>query len=261
MKRIKYTISFIIISILSLTLHTIFPTVAHAVNSTSEANSTVTTNTTTEKTNTSTTAQAQRIQNLKTRATTEITKRLAALTSLVTKIDNINKLSDTQKSAFSSDIQANITALTALKTKIDADSDTQTLQSDVKSIVENYRIFALYVPKIHLLTGANTASEIATNLNGLIAKFQTRITAVQRTGKDVTVLQTAITELQAEINTINISAQEITNSVKSLDPAGYPSNMTSLQTAQQSLKIIKTNIQAARQNAQKIIDSLKSLQK
>lgn len=260
MKKIKYTISLITISILGLTLQTAFPAVTYAVDSDTNTGSTTTT-TTTEKTDTLSTAQAQRIQNLKTRATTEITKRITALTSLTTKINNIKKLSDTQKATFISDIQGNITSLTTLKTKIDADTDATTLQSDVKSIVESYRIFALYVPKIHLLTGANIASEIATNLNGLIVKFQTRITTDQKSGKDVTALQTAVTELQVKVDTIDTSTQEITNSVIPLDPSGYPGNITDIQTAQQSLKTIKTSIQTAKQDAQKIIDSLKSLQK
>ena len=267
MKKNKYIIGLITISILGLTLQTAFPAVTYAVNPTSDTKSTETTTTTTtttaDKTNatTGTTAQTQRISNLKTRATTEITKRLTALTSLISKISSIKKLSNTQKSTFTSDIQGNINDLTALKSKIDADTDAATLQSDVRSIVENYRIFALYVPKIHLLSGANIVAEIATNLNGLAAKFQTRITEEQQAGKDTTSLQAAVVQLQAEIGTISESAQTITDSVISLDPTEYPGNITDLQTAQQSLKTAKANIQTARQNAQKIIDSIKNLQK
>lgn len=264
MKKTKYTISLITISILGLTLQTAFPNIAHAVDSTtntgtvSETRTTTTNTTTTEKTSTESTTQAQKIQNLKTRATTEITKRLTALNSLITKINSVKHLTTDQKTSYISDIQGNITSLTSLKTKIDADTDPTTLQSDVKSIIESYRIFAVYVPKIHILAGTNAATEMATSLSNLTIKIQTRLTVDQQAGKDITTLQAELTDMQSKITEANNLIQSVNATVIALTPSSYPGSSTILQTAQQSLKTIRTDLLAAKQDAQKIITSLKS---
>lgn len=262
MKKIKYTISLITISILGLTLQTAFPNIAHAVDSTANTGNvsearTTTTNTT-EKTSTESTTQEQKIQNLKTRSGTEITKRLTALKLLITKINSIKKLATDQKTSYVSDVQGNITSLTSLKTKIDADTDPTTLQADVKSIVESYRIFAVYVPKIHILAGTNTATEMATSLSNLAIKIQNRLTANQQSGKDIAVLQADLTDMQNKITEANNLIQSVNTIVITLTPSSYPGSSAILQTAQQSLKTIETDLLAAKQDAQKIITSLKS---
>lgn len=264
MKKIKYSIYLITISILSLTFQTVFPTVSHAIDATTNTTGTTTKTTTgtdaattTTRTNTEATTQTQKIQSLKTRADTEIAKRLTALNSLITKINAIKRLTADQKSSYTSDIQGNITSLTTLKTKIDADTDPTTLQSDVRSIIESYRIFAVYVPKIHLLTGANVAAEMVTSLTNLATKIQTRLTADQQADKDVATLQSELTDMQSKITEANNLIQTVNTTVITLTPAGYPGNNTVLQTAQQSLKTIKASLLTAKQDAQEIITSLK----
>lgn len=267
MKKIKYSIYLITISILSLTFQTVFPTVSHAVDATTNTtDTTINTTTPTDAANTTTTTktgteaatQTQKIQNLKTRADTEIAKRLTALNSLIAKINTIKKLTADQKTSYTSDIQGNIASLTTLKTKIDADTDPTTLQSDVRSIIESYRIFAVYVPKIHILAGTTAATEMATSLSNLAIKIQTRFTADQQAGKDITTLQTELTDMQNKITEANNLISSVNATIITLTPSSYPGSGTILQTAQQSLKTIKTDLLAAKQDAQKIITSLKS---
>lgn len=247
MKKNKYIISFVTISIFGLMFQTVFPSVANAVSTTSEQTQAQT--------------KTQRIQNLITRADTEINRRLISLNSIILKINALKKLTSDQKTSFLADIQNNITELTALKTKIDADTDVTTLQADVKSIISDYRIFALYVPKIHILAATEISIQTATNLNALITKLQSKIDTYEKAGKDTTTLQTEITDMRTKINIATAQAQSTANAVIQLNPAGYPENNSELQTAQQTLKTIKTDLQTARTDAQNIINDLKNLQK
>lgn len=250
MKKTKYTTG-LIIAILGFS----FPVIlSQAVNATN-----LTTAQTQAETQAKTQAKTNRIQNLKTRADTEINRRLAALNLLTTKVNLLKKLSADQKTSFNTDIQNNITDLTALKVKIAADTDPITLQTDVKSIIGDYRIFALYIPKIHLLAGADAVTDMTTNLSILAIKLQTKITTDQQAGKDTTTAQAALIDMQAKITAALTQAQNVTATVIPLAPTGYPGNSSSLKSSQVILKAARSDLQTARQDAQQIIKALKSL--
>ena len=206
------------------------------------------------------TTQTKKMENLIQRADTEINRRLVALSNLVNKISLLKRVSDGQKAAFTSEIQSNITDLTSLKTKIDADTDIATLKLDVQSIVDNYRIFALYIPKIHLLSGADVAGEMAGSLGSLAIKLQNKITTDKDAGKDVTKLQTLLTDMQNKIADASNQAANLTDQVVQLVPSGYPGNADSLASARDMLKTARTDLQTARQDAQEIITGLKAFQ-
>jgi hypothetical protein len=237
MKKEKYITSLITISIIGFAMLVALPKTVGAIDLTS--------------------AQTQRVQSLKSRADTEISRRVSTLNSLTTKINVLKRLSSAQKANFISDIQNNITSLTSLNIKIDADTDPTILQADVKSIVDNYRIFALYVPKVHLLTGSDTITDVVLNLKSLTTKLQTKITADQKADKNVTDLQVKLTDMQAKTTDAETQEQNIYTTVIQLDPSGYPDNLGSLQSALQMSETAKTDIQTARKDAQLIINELK----
>lgn len=205
-------------------------------------------------------AQTLRVESLIQRANNEINRRLTALNDLATKVSLLKRVSDGQKAAFASEIQTNINDLTNLKIKIDADTDPVVLQADVQSLVDNYRIFALYIPKINLLVGADIASETAGSLGSLAIKLQNKITIDQKAGKNITALTALLTDMQSKISDANNQASNLTDVVMQLVPSGYPGNSNSLVSARDMLRTARSNIQAARQDAQQIINGLKAFQ-
>lgn len=206
------------------------------------------------------TAQAKRVESLIKRADNEINRRLAALNNLTTKVNALKRISDGQKAAFVAEIQSNITELNNLKSKIDSDTDPVTLKEDVQSIVVNYRIFALYIPKIHLLAGAEITGEVAGSLGSLAIKLQNKISMDKDAGKDVTELQKLLADMQTKISDASNQAANITDTVIQLVPSGYPGNSVNLASARDMLKAARAAIQTARQDAQQIIKGLKAIQ-
>jgi len=205
--------------------------------------------------------QSNQISNLKLRANREIDRRIAALNKLTTRITNIKKLSSGDKSTLTSQIQTQITDLTSLKSKVDADTDLATLRSDVKSIVDSYRIFALFIPKIHLLAAADSMSQAADNLTTLAAKLQDRIQKAQAAGNDVTNLNAALSDLQAKVADAKTQYQNAENLVLPLTPDGYPANKAQLDQGRAMVKTGAQDLKTARADAVTIINGLKSMKK
>lgn len=203
--------------------------------------------------------QTQRISNLKMRADKEIDRRVASLNSLISHINNIKKLTDNQKSTLLSDVQSEITNLTTLRSKTDTDSDLVTLKVDVKSIIDSYRVYALYIPMINLITVADRMSDTADKFNAIATKIQTRIQAAKTAGKDVTALQASLTDMQSKITDARNQAQQIINTVTPLTPAGYPGNKTTLQSARTMLKTGQNDFKVAMQDARSIVSALRAM--
>lgn len=205
--------------------------------------------------------------DLKSRGDEELTRRITALNGLIIKINGFKKLSDSQKSTFTSNVQTEITTLTTLKTKIDGDTDVTTLKTDVQSIVTSYRVFALYMPQINILTAADRILTTTDTLTALVSKLQTRITEAQTKGKNVTLLTASLTDMQNKIADAKTQAQNAINSVTPLTPAGYPGNKTTLIAARGMITAALTDLEGknggigAKQDAQSIIQGLKPFPK
>ena len=206
-------------------------------------------------------AQNEVMDNLRKRADLEITRRVASLTELITRINGLKKLSQTNKTALINKVQEEITSLNTLKTKIDADTDLTTLRTDVKSIVQSYRVYAFYIPQIRILAAADGLNQSADNLATLSAKLQTLITGSGATGETLTSLQSYISDMNLKIKEANDTYQLIETEVLALTPAGYPANKATLEDARAKLKIASKAIKTARDDAKQIVKILRSLNK
>lgn len=200
--------------------------------------------------------QETRINNLKNRANQEITRRITSLNNLVIRINGLKKLSDSQKAGLTSQVQTEITNLQTLQTKIQADSDFSTLRADVDSIILSYRVYALFIPEISLISSADRMQDVATNMGSIAAKLQTRITVAQAAGQNTTDLQALLTDMQAKIQDANIQAQTAISTVISLTPSGYPGNKATLQSARALIQTGHRDLVVASQDARKIVQGL-----
>src|SRR5260221_5555613 len=79
--------------------------------------------TTTPETTSTGANTTERITSLKTKADALITDRVTHLNTLLTRINAMAKLSATDKTSFTTEINTDISGLNALKIKIDADTD------------------------------------------------------------------------------------------------------------------------------------------
>ncbi len=165
----------------------------------------------------------QQMDRIRTAANHEIDVRVTSLNDKIAKVKVLKNLSDAQKTDFTSQFQSRIDALTALKTKIGGDTDLITLKADRKSITADYRIFAIFEPRLMIDAQADT---IITRANTLLSK--TTKTDAQ------TKLHDAITQANAAID-----------KVAGLTPASYPATQI-LKDARALLKTANTDIAAAR---------------
>ncbi|MCL4366318.1 hypothetical protein M1437_03770 [Patescibacteria group bacterium] len=167
--------------------------------------------------------QEQNLDNLKKRADKMINNRVSSLNKLLQRIQNDKRLSTDEKTSLSGDVQANITGLTQLKAKIDADTDITTVRADTRSIITNFRIHAIFEPKIRLLVTINHLSALQGRLSSLTPKLQTLINNLKSQGKDVSKLQSLLDDINSNLSTINSKLSADKQTVLSISISSNPS--------------------------------------
>ncbi len=143
----------------------------------------------------------------------EIERRIAHLEELITRLNAIKRLTDTQKADLISQVQAEIDKLKSLKSQIESETDPVKIKELKQSIVTSYRIYVVFMPKIQIMAHAD------------------RILTVAEEMKQKTTDEDAL----SKISEAETKANEAINAVIGLTPDGYPGNKATFQSARQML--------------------------
>lgn len=133
-----------------------------------------------------------------------------------------NKLTDTQKIDLNTLIDGNINGLKELKAKIDAGTDIAVVKDLIKSIYTNYRIYAVFVPKVHLIIALDRLQNHLDGLDAVYVKIQENIDKLKAKGKDVAKRQTALESAKTMKTEIQTKITAALEAAKALKPADYP---------------------------------------
>jgi hypothetical protein len=114
---------------------------------------------------------------------TQITNRLTALSTLCSKVaaqQTANHITGAQAGAISADCgpsSANVTGLTALKAKLDAETTMAQARADVKNIYEQFRIYAVVLPRDYNEVWLDILTNVDQKLRGVQPKIDAAIDA------------------------------------------------------------------------------------
>lgn len=226
--------------------------------SSSDTGTTTNNTATTASTKTSANDQA-RITAIITDGNREITRRLDSLNTLSTKISGATKLSSSDKASLSTEVSTEITGLTALKTQLDGETTLSAAQADAQSIVTGYRVYALIVPKVQLIRVADDEQVTSGKLSALATKLSTRLTTAAGQGKNVTSLQSKLTDLQTQTSNAESIASGIETALIPYQPSDYNSDHSLLSGDSTKLKTAHADNVAAYNDAKAIVSGLQSL--
>ena len=193
----------------------------------------------------------------------EIQARIDSLNQLNARVSGLKNVSAGEKANIASEVSTETASLTTLKAKIDADTDVTVARTDVKTITADYRIYALVMPQMHIAAAADRVGTIGAMMTALQPKLQTRITAAQTAGHDVTALNAAYADITAKVADANTQATNANSAVASLVPdqgnaTVAASNKAAVEAARADLKNATNDLKAARADIKTITEGLKA---
>ena len=224
--------------------------------------------TTTKATSTKETKVAKAVVEAIEKADKEIEKRIESLEKTLERISEMKNVSDSEKNSIKAEIQSEITKLNALKSKIDSDTDLATIKTDLKSITEGSRIYALIIPRANILASVDKINTIATMLETISIKLQVRIDEVKASSTSATStraaeMQTLLDSIKAKIADAKKEALTAQTTVSGLTPDNgnktiLDSNNAKIKSAKANIKTANKDLDEVRKFARSITKALKS---
>jgi hypothetical protein len=200
------------------------------------------------------------VATVKTRVEAAIDRRLVTLDKLAHRVDTAKGLTSSDRSTLASQIAAEKTGLTSLRGHVAADADCPSLRTDAKSVVDDYRVYLVMEPKVHLVISADSITAVTNSdkISDAIAKLQDGIDKKQAQGKDVTQAQAHLDDMKAKVAAAKAAVANVTSSVIGLQPADYPGNRATIVAGRDSVRAGRTDLRAARADGRAVIADLRA---
>lgn len=187
------------------------------------------------------------LKKVVTTGTNSINARINSLKALTKKINALKTINTDQKTYLVGLINEQINGLNSLSAKIKADTDIVVAKTDVKSIFSNFRIYAVFVPKISILKNLYLEENyLSKYYDVLLPKIQTLVTSEANKCGYVP-RQSAIDQSKTVATAALGSINETRVNAMNINPTDYPNTYVSEFTAvNNSLKSIKLQLDTIR---------------
>jgi hypothetical protein len=204
-------------------------------------------------------AQQQKLKNIITKGDQEIERRLTNMNAILPKIKASTKLTSSDQSTLTNEVETTISGLQTLKTQLDSSTTVSSAVTAAQQMYTEYRVYALVLPKIDLVKTADDQQITEAKLATFVQTLQTRLTAAQNAGKDVSSLQADLTSMNSEVTAAEGISSNIESTVINLQPSDYDSNHSVLSGDSSQLKTALSDEQSAYNNAKTIVEGLMNL--
>lgn len=203
--------------------------------------------------------QAQALSNLKAKGTTEIERRLANLAAAQDKLAQASKVAASDKTALTKQISDTAAGLTNLKTKLAAETTVAAARADVASMVTDYRVYALMLPKARLVAMFDRVEVANGKLGEVATKLETAAQAAKTSGKDTSAIDAKLSDAKAKQASAQQKISGRVTSLLALAPSDVNRDRKILADYRTAAAGAVTDLKAARDDLRAAADLLKTL--
>jgi hypothetical protein len=211
-----------------------------------------------QTTATGTEKSSDRLARIKARGDEEIARRLDALNRAITAVNGATALSADARDTLSTELGNEVTGLASLRIKLEAETTAPAAANDITTMVTEYRVYALLVPKARLVRAADNQIAVEQRLGDIHTKLEKRISQAETKGKNVATLKSQLSELESHVT----AAKDLSNSIETgllpLQPTDYNTDHSILGGYRDKLKTAHTHNKTAANLAKQIVKGLKS---
>ncbi|WP_191843955.1 hypothetical protein [Catellatospora chokoriensis] len=202
--------------------------------------------------------QAANLANAKKLTTVRIDGRLALLRAEGVAIRNAARLTDAHQAALQKTLDADIAGLTELRAKVAAETTLEAVRVDARSMVEDYRVYLLVRPQVHLTLAADVESAALTRLRTLHGKLAEAVTAAKSAGKDVGDAEAKLAHLKSELDAMESALSGLVEDLLAVQPGPDATAIKAKTTAARAdVRTARTHLRAAATDAKAVRDLLK----
>ncbi len=187
-----------------------------------------------------------RLGAIEAKAEAAISARLKSLNSAIAGVTGSSVLTPSDKQALLGILNGDVSGLAALGSKIHADAAVAQASVDYKRIFTGYRVYALALPQVRLVT---TADRITGRTVSRLADDHAKLAdllAGKDKNKDTPAVQAAMNNLAGQITATTTTASSLAGRVLALVPAQWNTNQAVLVGPRQTLRTAQAEAKTGR---------------
>jgi hypothetical protein len=197
----------------------------------------------------------QTVPSAKTLVDSRIDGRLHTLDALKVAIAGATNLTSGHRSTLSTLVSTDTTGLTALRGKVDGETTLQAIRDDERSMIVDYRIYLLVVPKVRFAIASDDETVAIGRLQDAKGKLTTAIADAQGKGKDVSAEQAELTDLTNQIAAAQSALAGKADTLLTVAPSPDAAAMTA------AVSPVRAAVHAARSDIGKGVADAKQIRK
>ncbi|MFA6082147.1 MAG: hypothetical protein WC773_01875 [Patescibacteria group bacterium] len=186
---------------------------------------------------------ANKLAKLQTLGDKLIDQRIATLNGYINK--DLTGLSAAQSTELRQIAQTDINTLTTLKSQIDAGTDLATTKTNVLSIYDNYHIYLVRMPQLHLSAAVDRAQNTYALLNAMTVRLQNTIATQKAAGTDTTALSATLVDYQKQVADANTNLNLAKTDLAKIDIKSTSTSATAIAAVTADLKAFRADAVAA----------------
>jgi hypothetical protein len=153
------------------------------------------------------------LDGLRAAVTARIDMRLAALNKDAVTVDNARALSEAHRAHLSALIDEAVGGLTGLKAQVAQRTTVAELRADARSMVEDYRAYALVGPQVRLAVAGDLAAAAIDRARQIHDRLSSAVAQKKADGADTAAAEADLAQMQSAIDA---AARELNGAVDAL---------------------------------------------
>jgi hypothetical protein len=201
---------------------------------------------------------ADGLDEAKRAVTIRIDGRLATLRTLATAVNEAKRLTAPHKTTLTNLINADTTGLTALKNKVAGETTVAAVRADATMMVNDYRIYLLVVPKVHLTHALDIESASIDALKQASDRLAAAVAAAKQAGKAVGDADAKLADLSTQLTTAQGAITGKADTVLAIQPGPDAAGIkAALAPVRQSVRTGRESLRKALDDARAVREILK----
>ena len=196
--------------------------------------------------------EAEWVDKLKARAIEAIDKRLVTIGELEAAVSSSEAVTPEHAEALLAELRSSAAGLETLAGEIRAADDLATLWALVPKIFEDYRIYAVVAPKVHLVLGGDFGVAVSERLDEVAVHLGEALGRLDDAGFDVVKGYELLAEMERLVAQGGEQAGKVAGMVIGLSPADYPDSTEVLRSAHGVLQSAGEDLRAGGATAQEL---------
>jgi hypothetical protein len=186
--------------------------------------------------------------------------RIKTLQALKIAIGAATNLTGADKSTLTGIVDGDITGLGALRTKTDAETTVVGVAADAKSMIVDFRVYMLVVPKVRFTIASDQETAVIAKLQAVHDKLAGIATQLGSSGKDVASIQAQLGDMASKLAAATSAINGLSAQLLTVTPSPDGSAMiAAVAPVRTGVKTGRADLRAAAADAKSAASALKTL--